>query len=110
MCFWHHPLFKHEGQIVLRIRRLADGIYFVELDDGLHLAVPEWILNAATCNAIPWKRAFAHAVTATANCLVRSSFVRSRRRRVELALHHTRLARCSEILYVFFKHSAAERC
>jgi hypothetical protein len=52
ICYRHHPYFDHEGHIVRRLRRGPDESYVVELRDGLLLAVPSWMLDAAACSAM----------------------------------------------------------
>src|SRR6476646_6457417 len=52
ICYRHHPFFNHEGHIARRFRRQAEDSYIVELSDGLLLAVPAWMLDAAACDAM----------------------------------------------------------
>jgi hypothetical protein len=52
ICYRHHPFFNHDGHIVRRFRRQAEDSHIVELNDGLLLAVPAWMLDAATCDAM----------------------------------------------------------
>jgi hypothetical protein len=52
ICYRDHPFFNHEGHIVRRFRRQSEDSYIVELSDGLTLAVPAWMLDAAACSAL----------------------------------------------------------
>lgn len=52
ICYRHHPFFNHEGHIVRRFRRRAEDSYVVELSDGVVLAMPAWMLDAAVCDAM----------------------------------------------------------
>ena len=52
ICYRYHPFFNREGHIARRFRQRAEDSYIVELNDGLLLAVPAWMLDAAACSAI----------------------------------------------------------
>jgi hypothetical protein len=50
----HHPFFDQEVQIVRTIR-LTNPSVIVRFEDGLRIAIPRWMLDAAYCAALPEK-------------------------------------------------------
>src|SRR4029434_7178269 len=52
ICYHHHPFFGQTGEIIRWLRRQTSESLVIELQDGLELAIPAWMLDPLACSLV----------------------------------------------------------
>ena len=51
ICYRHHPFFDHDVEIIRSLRQSEPSV-IIRLDDGLRIAIPNWMLDAVYCSSL----------------------------------------------------------
>jgi hypothetical protein len=52
ICYHHHPFFGQTGEIIRWLRRQTSESLVIQLQDGLELAIPAWMLDPLACSLV----------------------------------------------------------
>lgn len=52
IAYRFHPFFEQDAQIIRKLRSQVEPSVIVQLDDGLRIAIPCWMLDSTVCDSM----------------------------------------------------------